>query len=263
LTEGDLDRLKDNDLNTHFLNLVAASSLKDIQQNGFFLPVKKVRVATRASEPQMVRQVPKAFQNPNRTDKHVMFYENGENYAMAIYSNFDGKKETREYELLSSLDALRNKKEVLFENTKVFNGKTYVLEGKYVGERILLKGKRIILFSANPSEIWENEDLVPKRLYTVKGIDADGIKLYFHTEARPTTDVIKYMNEVVNRANEAIGVVDKNGQVRESKLSTPKGGDVIDRYVEFPYIKFKATNFNGLIEGIDFTISYDGTISKL
>ncbi|MBK9451999.1 MAG: hypothetical protein IPN95_21785 [Bacteroidetes bacterium] len=67
LTEADLENLKENDLNAHFLNEVAASSLEEVQANGFFLPVKKVRVATRASEPPMVRQVQKAFQKSQST----------------------------------------------------------------------------------------------------------------------------------------------------------------------------------------------------
>ncbi|MBK9452001.1 MAG: hypothetical protein IPN95_21795 [Bacteroidetes bacterium] len=68
---------------------------------------------------------------------------------------------------------------------------------------------------------------------------------------------------MVNKANEAERLLDKTGNFKESKLTTPKGGDVLDRYNEFPYVKFKASNFNALIEGIDFTLSYDGLITKL
>ena len=51
-------------------------------------------------------------------------------------------------------------------------------------------------------------------------------------------------------------------KLKESGLTTPKGGNVIDNFKEFPYIKFKVSNFNAMIEGIDFTISPIGKINK-
>lgn len=264
LTEPDLHQLKDNDLNRHFLNeLHRLGGLDEIKEEGFFLPVKKVRVAKAVTQPPKVRSYPTAFQSPNRSHKHAICYENEENYAIGVYSNFEGKKELRKYILLSPLDTVRTTANLLFESPINFDGKEYHIEGRGLGPRILRKGVRVLLFVNHPDEIWGNPELQCKRLYTVKGIDDDGIKLYFHSEARPTTDVIRHMNEVVDRQNLAAGVLDKSGKVKESKLSTPKGGDVIDRFIEFPYVKFKASNFNALIEGIDFELSYDGRLTKL
>lgn len=101
------------------------------------------------------------------------------------------------------------------------------------------------------------------RLYIIRGLDEDGVKLYFHQEARPTTEVIKHMNNVIYRHNSQNNVLDKNGDIKESKLTTAKGGDVVGRSDEFPYVKFKPTSFNALIEGVDFQLTVLGEIEPL
>ena len=65
-----------------------------------------------------------------------------------------------------------------------------------------------------------------------------------------------------NEISENKGII-KESKIKESALTTPKGGDVIDNHKDFPYIKFKVSNFNALIEGIDFKIYPTGKISKI
>jgi CRISPR-associated endonuclease Csn1 len=55
----------------------------------------------------------------------------------------------------------------------------------------------------------------------------------------------------------------KTINLKESKLTTPKGGDVIDKSDEFPYIKFKVNNFKALVEDIDFKVLPTGEIAPL
>ncbi len=82
------------------------------------------------------------------------------------------------------------------------------------------------------------------------------------------SDFFKNINSLLNSYYKENGIKDAKGSFRESKLkesalTTPKGGDVIDGHREFPYIKFKVNNFNALIEGIDFTISATGKVQRI
>ncbi|VGO14235.1 hypothetical protein PDESU_02794 [Pontiella desulfatans] len=78
-----------------------------------------------------------------------------------------------------------------------------------------------------------------------------------------TTQVIAYMNDVITEQNRENGIVDKNGEVKQSKLTTPKGGDVVGRQVEFPYVKFKPSNFNAFLDGRDFCLNALGEVEWL
>jgi CRISPR-associated endonuclease Csn1 len=177
--------------------------------------------------------------------------------------------------------------------------------------QVIKPGDMALLYVDSAEEIWEMTDNEKQnRLYVLRGVDNDGIKLYFHQEARPTTDVIKNMNDFINSKYEQEMLLDlkmtkkllekqgiklesekeiepnaieKEGEIwiyhtdkyplhlvsdikhflKRSKLTTPKGGDVIGKGKEYPYVKFKASNFNALIEGIDFNIDPLGNIKRI
>ena len=61
-----------------------------------------------------------------------------------------------------------------------------------------------------------NNHELGQRLYVIRGLDKDGIKLYYHQEARPTTDVIKFMNEVID-----------TGYRNECKIDTKKTSSLL------------------------------------
>lgn len=78
----------------------------------------------------------------------------------------------------------------------------------------------------------------------------------------------KKLNDLLNEHYSKNDIYDSAGiikkiKIKESGLTTPKGGNVIDNFNDFPYIKFKASNFNALIEGIDFKVLPSGKIQKL
>lgn len=129
---------------------------------------------------------------------------------------------------------------------------------------ILLKNQTVLLLREYEEEPQlDNKEWLNERMYIIKGIDEDGVKLYYNKEARMTTEVIKHMNDVINKFNKENNIIDKKGNIKESKLTSPKGGDVIGKYKEFPYIKFKPNGFNALVEGIDFEITTTGEIKQL
>jgi CRISPR-associated endonuclease Csn1 len=78
----------------------------------------------------------------------------------------------------------------------------------------------------------------------------------------------KNLNDLLNKHYLENNIYDSKGLIKkvkfkESGLTTPKGGDVIDSFKDFPYIKFKASNFNALIEGIDFKILPSGRVVEI
>jgi CRISPR-associated endonuclease Csn1 len=118
-----------------------------------------------------------------------------------------------------------------------------------------------------------NEVINEQKLYEVKKeLDFLGIwdKILFDLKNVnfKTADIFKSLNSILNNyykeneISDAKGII-KESKIKESALSTPKGGDVIDNHIKFPYIKFKVSNFNALIEGIDFKISSTGKILKI
>ncbi len=118
-----------------------------------------------------------------------------------------------------------------------------------------------------------NEIINEQKLYEVKD-DLDALGLWnqiffdFKNQTIKRTDFFKNLNTLLNKYYKENGVFDSKGKIKEVKikqsgLTTPKGGNVIDNFKEFPYIKFKVNNFNALVEGFDFNISSTGKIKRV
>ncbi len=283
------------------------------------IPIKKVRIyQPQVKEPLKIKM--QRDKNRKRKFPYKEHYRavNGGNYLMAIFEKENSKgKLDRDYKILNNLEAGEAFKLSTCNEFKrqskpdLINNLLLAEEPDFQLVQVVKPGKMVLVYKETPSEIWEmtNEEK-RNRLYVIRGVDSDGIKLYFHKEARPTTDVIKAMNDYINSGYERDMVLDvrrtkkellkegvelksekeikpfateKDGQywinhvdnyplcsvsnlqpyLKVSKLTTPKGGDVIGKGYEFPYIKFKASNFNALIEGIDFKISPLGKITQI
>jgi len=256
--------------------------------------------------------------------KHYFYAQNKENYCMAIYEGKDDKgKLKRDYELVNNIDAgeyfkMSNKRDRVNNISALVPEKH--LESNYsllkVNNKpfILRKGTSVLLLKdRDESASWGYRSWLKSRLYIISGIDKDGIKLNHHQEARMGTDIIKFMNDIINRQKFEIfledlskieninlnqlkseienpeinkkdffnkvegllndyykgkNILNEKGEVKKiklknSSLTTPKGGDVIDNYKSFPYVKFKPNGFLAKLEGIDFKITQLGKIIKI
>ena len=282
-------------------------------KNGPSIPIKKIRYYTNdVSKPLFIKK----HRDVSR-HKHKQFYhaKNDSNYCMALYSgkNAKGKKEMA-FELVNNIEAgnffrLKNKKDRNADRI-LFLPEKHLETGFNLCYRnnkpiVLKKGLSVILLKEEDSIDFNDSELVLNRFYRIIGLDTDGIKLLYHSDARGSSEAISHMNNEINKIklqdveNElrSLGsfvyfqnkfndenikkveffkelndfflknnIEDDKGKIRkikESKLTTPKGGDVIDNHKKFPYIKFKVSNFDALIEGIDFNISSIGEIKKI
>lgn len=286
------------------------------------IPLKKVRIYTSVKSPlQDFKQHATPFLSKHDY-KQQFNVVNDENYCMAIYEGENEKGKTeRAYELINNIEAgeyykLKNRKDRKLNNITLIPEKhieTGYSQKRFNGKPvILLKGLKVLLLNDENEDFnFNDESLIKSRLYTITGLDKDGIKVMYHQEGRSNSDSIAYMNEVINAQklfevkedlemldkwavvfdkfkDDSIKIADvfkeinqilnnhyendnvlddkgkvKNSKIKVSSLTTPKGGDVINRYEEFPYVKFKVSNFNALIEHIDFKISTTGKIQKL
>lgn len=288
------------------------------------IPIRKVRIYASLKSPvKDFKKHAKPFLSDKKY-KRQFNVSNDENYCMAIYEGENNnKKRIREFELITNIEAgdyykLSNKKDRINKNMELIPSVHYQTKHPlfYINNKpfILKKGLSVLLLKSQDETIdWSNQVLLKNRLYIIRGLDEDGIKLYYHQEARPTTDVVKYMNEVIDKQKlediipvlQDIGNIDIEsiinkfndtelkrsyffkelntilnryyqekhivdgkgkpivGKLKESKLTTPKGGDVINKFDKFPYIKFKVSNFHGLIQNLDFEITLTGKIREL
>ncbi len=283
------------------------------------IPIKKVRIY--ANSVKLPLNFKQKKQRDKSTGKRKPYKEefnvvNDSNYLMALYEKRNEKgKLVRDYKILNNLSVSEFYK---YSTHKILKVQNITIEGSLLRHnddefklfQILKPGQMVLLWKNNPEELLEFDvNMLRQRLYVIRGLDDDGIKLYFHSEARQTTDVIKWMNEVVNLENISEGkidikrvqkflekqgvkysakinpiaqetedshwlILDMNGQIvvevdslkdlaKESKLTTPKGGDVIDKGDLFPYVKFKPSNFNALLEGVDFEVDTLGNIKRV
>ena len=101
------------------------------------------------------------------------------------------------------------------------------------------------------------------RLFIIEGIDKDGIKVRYQNEARQGTELVKFMKEIISQQNSTKNKLDKDGKIKESKITGPVGGIKVGDHKNFPYQKFKPGNFKAFISGVDFKITPTGKIEKV
>ncbi len=178
--------------------------------------------------------------------KQKIYALNDENYCMAIYEGISKKgKIERASELVNMKDAgdyykLSNKNHRRqYSIVPEIHGKT-----QYPLKVVIKKGQMVLLYDKYPDEIWEMTDAVKMNyLYEITQLDTEGqsIKLMYHQEARENKEITQFMGL-------------KNGM---------KGGKLIGKFREFPWIKVSPNQFDALVEGVDFKITPTGKIIKL
>ena len=163
---------------------------------------------------------------------------------MAIYVGLDKKgKEKREFELVNNITAAyfyrRSNDKIPTDNQLVPLRSKSGYELRYK----LKIGTMVILYENNPEEVWElDKRNLQKRMYKVTGMSSmvlqdkyyfGTIELVHHQDARPSTEIKKKNGEF--KANEEF----RNG------------------------VKLLHTQFNALVQGIDFEINDLGEIRRL
>ncbi len=248
LDEKDVKNIVDGEVRSKVENAILLhGSLKKALEETIWMneekqiPIKKVRVFTGSvTRPINIRQQRDQSKHEYKRQYHV---QNDRNYMMAIYVGQDKKgKEKREFELVNNIAAAnfyrRSNDRVPTDNQLV---PLYSKSGYELRYRLKI-GTMVLLYENNPEEIWElDKKNLQKRLYKVTGLSSLVIQKYnygtivlvFHQEARPSTEV-----------KQTSGVYKSTDDFRAA-------------------IKLYHTQFNALVQGIDFEINDLGEIRRL
>lgn len=248
LDDKDVKNIVDNEVRSKVENAILLhGSLKKALEKTIWMneekriPINKVRIYTPSvTRPLHIRQQRDMSRYEYKQQYHVM---NDRNYMMAIYVGTNNRgKEKRDFELISNL--------VAADYYKVGNDRTSATSGLIpyskngLDLRYQLKiGTMVLLYEQSPEEIWDLDKCnLQKRLYKVTGLSSmiiqgkynyGTIVLVHHQEARPSTEVKQI-----------------NGEFKADE--------------EFrPGIKLLHTQFNALIQGVDFEINDLGEIKRL
>jgi CRISPR-associated endonuclease Csn1 len=197
------------------------------------IPINKVRLYANSVKNPLEIKEHSALSKSRHEHKQKVYAQNDENFAMAIYEDFDKKgKIKRSYEMINNIDAgsyykLSNAgNKINYDIVTNPHDKTG-LPLKY----ILKKGLMVLFFKENHQEILELpiNDL-HNRLYKLAKFDAQG-RLTFrtHFEARQASD----LKEIYD----------------------------VDFEAPFEQIRLQVSKLNMLVEGYEFILSSSGKIT--
>lgn len=251
-----LSDLKESDVDLVVDDAVRQRLREEIEQKGFKtamagpaymnrekgIMIKKVRIyCPKVQHPLKIRQHRDLSDKPYKRRYYV---ENDSNYAMAIYEGVVEGKVERKYELVNSIDAARFYKRSTDrsdfpELVPIQSQSPYNLP-----IRCLLRiGTMVLLWEKHPDEVWElTAQELNRRLYKITGLshlrvqnkyEYGTITMKFHQEARPS------------------------GALKEKK------GLYKQEEAYRPIIKLLHTQFNALVEGVDFELTLLGEIRPL
>ena len=241
ISEKEVDKIVDPVVRAKVADAVSRRGFKNLCSEPVWMneekgiAIKKVRVYV----PSVTNPIKLKEHRDVSSKSYKRFYNvmNDSNYAMAIYvGDNGGKKEKRSFKLLSNLQASD-----LYRSGKDFfplsdeNG----LPLKW----ILTTGKMVLFYETSPKELLAcSKKELTKRLYVVTGLSINPvgngygcINLRYHQEARPSTDSSAKSKNGVWKAGEEIraGIIQLH------------------------------TQFNALIEGVDFELTITGEIKFL
>jgi CRISPR-associated endonuclease Csn1 len=197
------------------------------------IPINKVRLYANSVKNPLEIKKHSNLSKSRHEHKQKVYAQNDENFAMAIYENFDKKgKIKRSFEMINNIDAgsyykLSNgENKINYDIVTNPHDKTG-LPLKY----ILKKGLMVLFFKENHQEILELpiNDL-HNRLYKLAKFDAQG-RLTFrtHFEARQASD----LKEIYD----------------------------VDFEIPFEQIRLQVSKLNMLVEGYEFVLSSSGKIT--
>jgi CRISPR-associated endonuclease Csn1 len=205
------------------------------------IPINKVRIYANSVKNPLHIKKHQPLSISRHPHKQMVYGQNESNYAMALYEGIDkSNKIKRSCTLVNLFDAAQ-----YFKHSNQAK-EIYPLvpekdENQLPLKYILTKGIMVLMYDKSPEELFEMplEKLV-ERLYEITQLDieASGIKLLHHTEAREKKVITESMGLKVGM----------------------KGGKNLGEYKKFPWLKIAPNAFDCLVEGYDFNFSADGKI---
>ena len=239
LDEKRAEKIMDKGIRTTFENNLSngIQTLSEIQTKGILLPfkkdgkdvfVKRVRIKAKPTSPLTLKKHHNVIDKNPKDYKQNYYVVNEENYLLAIYKGKDAKgKEISDYKICNLLDAVkrRKNKDELYPDFKEKKGMNLQLY------KILKIGKIVILqndidedvFSLPTEKLW-------KRMYRVAGLGKSGDNIYIELVHIISSNPWKYM----------------------------KGERDLNAGIEC--LRYTQSNFKGLVEGQDFSVSPTGEI---
>lgn len=202
--------------------------------------IRHIRVWASVSEPLAIKK------QTNLSDKdYKQFYwaSNGENLAYGLYEN---EQKVRGFKLLSLFDASKlkttsGKLREMFEDEIQTQRPKAKAKFKYV----LTSGTKVIFYKDNISEIQDlaNEiSSISNRLYVINGFEKDGrIRFTHHMDSRSDSD-LKELEETFGKAYW-------------------QGFSHVNFENPYPKLKLSKDSLNFVVEGEDFELKIDGTIT--
>jgi CRISPR-associated endonuclease Csn1 len=249
LKETDLEKIVDERIKRLFetVGLKEAQSkgiaLPPKKEGGIATPIHKVRIFQDKMAPMPIRENTHRSEKENREHKHFVYAANDENYALAIYKN----DITRDFELVNLLKLAKSEQSIhtLFPAAKTKTdkrGNATVLP-LY---KILQSGKSVLLLENDNDKVnWDDKKEIQKRLFVIRGLSIMNLKvgnaqyvyskitLIRHYESKRTTELTIEAGEFL---------------LNENKSS---------------FRMLYHSQFYGLVEGVDFTMSPSGDITPI
>lgn len=243
LEKNDIKNIVDPVVRSKIQEAINEQGLTEAKKNTIWMnkekniPIKKVRCYTpNVKNPLKIKE---HRDLSGKEYKQYYYAVNEANYLMAIYKRNTGKKEKREFELITFYDAADYYK----QSNRYQSMQHPIFPEEKDGAslyQVIKRSQMVLLYENNPDEVYDSTPgELNKRLYYIVGLSSlkpqnkayGTIELRHHQEAQPTSDTKLQM-----------GPFKKNNPV-------------------YPRRRLYHTQFNALLENIDFTINHLGEIT--
>jgi len=230
-------------------------------KNGNTVSIKKVRIfQPTVTNPLNIKKQRDKSLSKSKSYKEEYHVVNDGNYMMAIYEGKDKNDKTkRDFEIVNNLDAgefFKYSVQTLLKAQDLGKLDSLIPAKKVSGKielpfkAVVKTGTMVVFWNKHSSEIWEISNIEKrKRLYKITKLNKDGrITFKFHQEAS-NDDMLRTCFEQLH------GV--------KPPKSLTNGESKVNFKIPAPKLLLSPSNFNMLIEGVDFEITTLGEIRQL
>lgn len=253
----EIEKIVDDSVRSKILEVIKEKGLKQALSEPIWMneekqiPIKKVRCFTpTVTNPIHLKKHRDKSKHEHKQSYHVT---NDGNYLMAIYEGKDKNgKVKRDFEIINNLQAgeyfkLSVQKELKpqsIENLEGLIPKSKIMKNMEAPLKYILKTGKMVLFWENtPDEIWDlDTNEKNRRLFKIIGLSSLNIQDKYHYG----TVTLKLHNEAT--------------QTSDLKI---RKGIFKNEDADYTYRMVYHSQFNALVEGIDFEINILGQIEKI